>query len=197
MKTYTKAELSAMRERWARSWADRQAAPIVDDITPNELARRTDERLIQRKTEGMRMAKLHRASQAAHAAAGDKDTARTLGLLAAHLEQSAALAEAERRDRAAKAKDHGRRVQAAAAASLPRPERRPAVRDRIIAMMAAEKATGTTFKTLLQRWEREPLDGLRLAETEPGRYTVEDENAEGVFGHYVTGTLQKLYSPKK
>lgn len=83
------------------------------------------------------------------------------------------------------------------AASNHRPSRRSKVKNRITNMMLHEKAAGTTFKTLLLRWEREPLDGLRLAEIEPGRYSVEDENAVGVFGHYKAATLQKIYSPKK
>lgn len=70
-------------------------------MTPEDLHQIALRGLAQRKTEALRMAAGHRRLQAEAKAAGDTDTARTLGMLAAHLEQSAALAEAERRDRSA------------------------------------------------------------------------------------------------
>lgn len=86
--------------------------------------------------------------------------------------------------------------QTSQAASNTRPLRRLKVKDRITNMMLDEKAAGATFKTLMQRWERETLHGLRLVELEPGVYDVDDENAEGVTGQYKGTTLQKMFSPK-
>ncbi len=165
-------------------------------MSPEELQLRAVEELSQRKAFHLRLAQLRRVDQAAYTAHGDRDTARTAGLLAAHHEQAAALAEAELRDRAARASAHQARQQKKVAAAKPRPSRRPKVKDRITNMMLVEKAAGATFKTLMQRWEREPVRGLRLVEIEPGVYGVDDEDAEGVTGRYKGSTLQKMFSPK-
>jgi regulator of protease activity HflC (stomatin/prohibitin superfamily) len=165
-------------------------------MSPEELQKRAVEELSRRKAFHLRLAQQRRADQAAHMAHGDRDTARTAGLLAAHHEQAAALAEAELRDRAVKASARQALQQKKVAASKPRPSRRPKVKDRITNMMLVEKVAGTTFKTLMQRWEREPLHGLRLVELEPGIYGVDDEDAEGVTGRYKGTTLQKMFSPK-
>lgn len=70
-------------------------------MTPEDLHQDTLRRLVQRKAEALRIAAGHRQLQAEAKAAGDAGIARQLGMLAAHMEQAAALAEAERRDRIA------------------------------------------------------------------------------------------------
>lgn len=194
MKPYTKAELSAMRARWAQSWAERQAAP-ADTITPDELAQRAADELAQRKAESLRVAAHHRALQAEAAAHGDKATARTLGLLAAHLEQSAALAEAERRDRAARLAKSQRTARNRALAKRDRPGRRPALRDVLADTLGPLKRQGVQFRVLLRRWRMERIGALRLEDLGAGRFRVTDEDGdETARADYSRGTLEKLYS---
>jgi len=88
-------------------------------VTPEDLHQDTLRRLVQRKTEAQRIAAARRRLQAEAMAAGDAGTARQLGMLAAHMEQAAALAEAERRDRiAGNAKLQGGRKARASSASM-------------------------------------------------------------------------------
>lgn len=159
-----------------------------------EVALHKTAQLVRRKAEALRLAAHHRNAQAEATAAGDPEIARRLGMLAAHKELIAALSEAEIRDRAAKSNARRSIQQKQQAASKPRPKRAPLVKIRITNMMLLEKRAGAKFKTLMQRWEREPLQGLRLVEVEPGVYTVDDEDDEGVAGQYKIGTLQKMFS---
>lgn len=197
MKPYTKAELSAMRARWAQSWAERQAAPPADTITPDELAQRAADELAQHKGESLRVAARHRALQAA--AHGDKTTARTLGMLAAHLEQAAALAEAQRRDRAARLAKWQRTARTSdkmsALAKRDRPGRRPALRDVLAETLGPLKREGVQFRVLLRRWRMERIGALRLEDLGAGRFRVTDEDGdEAAHADYTRGYLEKLYS---
>lgn len=201
MKPYTKAELSAMRARWAQSWAERQAAP-ADTLAPGELAQRLAQRqadeLASRKAESLRVAAHHRRLRAEAAAHGDKETARTLGMLAAHLEQSAALAEAEIRDRATKRAKAQRAMKNRELAHRQRPGRRPALRDALAETLGPLKREGAQFKTIMRRWERERIGSLRLEDLGGGRYLVTDEDGDtAAQGSYTWGTLQRIYSESR
>jgi hypothetical protein len=205
MKPRVKPELSAMRARWAQSWAERQAAP-ADTLTPDERAQRAADELAQRaadepaqrKAESLRVAAHHRALQAEAAAHGDKTTARTLGMLAAHLEQSAALAEAEIRDRAAKAAKWQRTARNRAIAKHDRPGRRPALRDVLAETLGPLKREGVQFRVLLRRWRMERIGALRLEDLGAGRFRVTDEGGdEAAHADYTRGTLQRLYSESR
>jgi hypothetical protein len=195
MKPYTKAELSAMRARWAQSWAERQAAPTADTITPEELDRRAVEELAQRKDDLLRLAKLRRADQAAHMAHGDRDTARTAGLLAAHHEQAAALAEAEVRDRATKRAKAQRATKNRELAQRSRPGRRPALLEVLLSTLGPLKREGEPFRLLLRRWRMERIGSLRLEDIGGGRFRVTDEDGDDdARADYTRGYLEKLYS---
>lgn len=193
MKPHTEAELTAMRERWALNLAQGEAEPCAP-ITPEELAQLNDDKLARRKAESLRIAAHHRAEAIEADAAGEPSVAKALRALASKLEALAALAEAERRDRATKARTWRTSQVNSSSAQRERPSRKPQIRDRIIEMMKTEKAAGAQFKTLLRRWEREPIAGLRLVEIEPGRYAIDDEDAVGVEGQYKTTTLEKFFS---
>jgi hypothetical protein len=85
-------------------------------------------------------------------------------------------------------------VHAKTAAKADRPNAKSLLRQRIINAMGPDKAAGVTFKVLMKRWERDPLDGLRLTLT-GDRYTITDENgSDDSFKTYTLGTLEKLYS---
>jgi hypothetical protein len=197
MKPHTKAELAAMRARWQRSWAERQAAPL-DTITPEELHRRAVDELGRRKAECLRIAKNHRRLQAEAAQAGDKGISTTLGMLAANLEQTAALAEAEIRDRATKAAKWQRTLRNREAAKRERPGRRPALRELLTETLGPLKREGVEFRTLLRRWRQERIGTLRLDDLGAGRFRVTDEDGdESATADYSRGTLQRLYSQSR
>jgi hypothetical protein len=71
-------------------------------MTAEDLHRRSLRELEERRDGARRVAAGHRVLQAEAKEAGDASIARNLGMLAAHMEQKAALAEAERRDRIAR-----------------------------------------------------------------------------------------------
>ncbi|WP_119286336.1 hypothetical protein [Azohydromonas sediminis] len=139
-------------------------------------------------------ARHHRALQAKAKAHGEHDIALKLGMLAANLEQSAALAEAERRDRIASFERWQRAEKNRERARKPRPGRRT-LADKIRTMFAPLKREGEAFKLVLRAWESDRIGSLRLSKLDGGRYLVTDEDGDdGDRGEYKLGTLEKLYS---
>lgn len=64
-------------------------------------------------------------------------------------------------------------------AKAPRPGARSHLRERIIEVMRPHKRGGTEFKTFMQAWESDQIDGLRLTPAGDRAYKVSDENADG------------------
>lgn len=165
------------------------------DLTLEELHARRVAELEQDKAGHLRQAKLLRTKQAEAKAGGDLEIARKLGMLAAHHEQAAALAEAEKRDRTAKLEKFLRLEKNRQLASRERPGRRPALRTVIAETLAPLKREGITYKDLMRRWERERIGSLRLDDLGDGRYRVTDEDGdEGAAKDYTARYLEKLYS---
>lgn len=65
------------------------------------------------------------------------------------------------------------------AAKAPRPGARSPLRERIIEVMRSHKRGGTEFKTFMQAWQSDHIDGLRLTPSGERSYMVKDENADG------------------
>jgi len=83
----------------------------------------------------------------------------------------------------------------AAIAKRPRPSKRGDLKEKIQSAMRAEKTRGTDFKTLMSRWEKGVLNGLRCQPEDENNYLIEDENdIEGRQRKYTWGTLQTYYS---
>jgi hypothetical protein len=162
-------------------------------MSPDELHARALEDLRRRKAGNLRIVAHHRAAAAEAKAHGEAGIARTLGMLAAHLEQGAALAEAEARDREAR---HAKWKRAEALREQARkPRRRRTLREAILEALAPLRREGVQFKVALRRWERERIEGLRLRDLGDGCYLVTDENAlEDSAQTYTRATLGKLYS---
>lgn len=195
---FTEAERQAMRKRWAQRRAARLARP-APIITPDQLHARAVADCERRKAWSLRMAAHHREKQAEAKAAGELGIARTLGMLAANLEQSAALAEAERRDRIARFEHWQRTESNRAKASKPRPGRRRPIKDAILQALAPLKREGIEFRTLMRRWRAERIESLRLVDLGGGRFRITDENGDeaSASATYRRGTLQRLYSESK
>lgn len=83
-----------------------------------------------------------------------------------------------------------RQLQPRAAAKATR--RNDPLRQRIVEMMRRERVNGAAFKTLMQRWVGEPINGLILY-THGDGYLVCDDVADD-SKPYTWATLQKLYS---
>lgn len=77
-------------------------------------------------------------------------------------------------------------------AKKPRPKRGELKR-RVTTIMLAEKAGGVTLKTLLERWIREPIQGLRLR-LERDVYFVSDEEGDLRTRSYKLSTLTTMFS---
>jgi hypothetical protein len=93
---------------------------------------------------------------------------------------------AQKREARAKAK-----ARAAAASGAPRPSNRSPIRERIVAMMKLEKASGTAFKTLMQRWADEAIGDLVLT-ADGDKYSISDD-LTGEQKTYTWGSLSKLF----
>lgn len=72
-----------------------------------------------------------------------------------------------------------------------RPRGKSAMKERIQLAMRQHKVGGTEFKTFMQVWEREAIDGLRLIVGE--LYAVDDENDDR-RAFYTWNSLRKLYT---
>jgi hypothetical protein len=166
-----------------------------------ELQAAIDRELAARRDAGQVLAHRHRTEAVAADAAGDRAAAKSLRLLAVLAEKDAALAEAERRDRAVRYAKYVKAVQARGAAAAKRPGRQHPVIARVEGMFADERAAGVEFKVLLRRWEREPLDGLRLVVVDDENVRIVDEDAAPTGADKRSAepvvrklkTLQKLY----
>ena len=77
-------------------------------------------------------------------------------------------------------------------AKRPRPKRGEMKR-RVSTVMLTEKAGGVTLKTLLERWTREPIQGLRL-HLEGDLYFVSDEEGDLSTRSYKLNTLTTMFS---
>lgn len=164
-------------------------------MSPDDLHARMLAECERRKSESLRVAREHRQRAAEAREAGDLDIARTLGMLAAHLEQSAALAEAERRDRIAR-HAKGKRAEAArAAASAPRPSRADPLRAAILDALRPLKRGGADFKAVLRTWEQHRIGALRLTPIDDAAYEVADEDTwPPVAKRYTWQSLRTLYT---
>jgi hypothetical protein len=197
MSDYTPAQLAAMRKRWARRRAARLAKP-APDISPDELHARAVADCERRKSSALSMAAHHRQKQSEAKAAGDAEIARSLGMLAVYFEQSAALAEAERRDRIARFQRLSRAERNRTQARRPRPGRSSPLRDAILHTLAPLKCEGVAFRDVMRRWRMERIGSLRLADLGAGRFRVTDENGcSSDATTYTRGTLERLYSESR
>lgn len=133
--------------------------------------------------------KRQHTAESARMAASDSEYFSSLGEVRLREADLGPLADMAAQKRVARAKV---KVQAKKAASAPREASRSQVREHIVQMMRRERAAGTAFKTLMQRWENEPIDDLVLTSTGE-RYTVADD-ANGEQKSYTWGSLSKLYS---
>jgi hypothetical protein len=163
-------------------------------MSPDDLHARTLADLRQRKAGNLRVAAHHRARAAEAKAHGEPGIARTLGMLAAHLEQAAALAEAEAREREARQAKWKRAEGSRAAARKPRPGRRHDLRAAILDALEPCALAGEAFKDVMKKWQGERLDSLRLTLLPDGRYFIEDENGDGAGKAYTWLTLRAMYS---
>lgn len=161
-------------------------------MSPDDLRALALAELQQRKAEALRVAREHRQRAAEARAAGEPGIARTLGLLAAHLEQVAALAEAERRDRIAR---HARAERAEAAREAARaPRRADPLRAAILDALAPLKRGGVDFKGAMRTWERHRIESLRLTPIGDDAYEVADEDSiPPLAKRYTWASLRTLY----
>jgi len=79
-----------------------------------------------------------------------------------------------------------------AASNATRPRSKSPIKERIQAVMRPYKADGTDFKTFLESWERDAIDGLLLSDS-GDLFLVYDEDGDGQ-ARYTFRSLQKLYS---
>lgn len=163
-------------------------------MTPEDLHARAVAELDRRKAGALRLARHHRQKQTEAKAAGEVDLARQLGMLAAHLEQSAALAEAEMRDRTVRYAKGQRTAKNRDLARRERPGRRPPMHDLMADHLRPLKREGVQFKALMARWERERIGPLRLDDLGNGRYRITDEDGDAEPVEHTRGYIEKLYS---
>ena len=82
-----------------------------------------------------------------------------------------------------------------ASAKLPRPSTRRPIRDAIMKAMKPHKKDFQAFKSFMQSWETDAINGLRLTEVNDTQsYIVSDENGDLGQETYRLGTLEVMYS---
>lgn len=164
-------------------------------MKPDDLHERVLLALRQRKAAALRLARGHRQRAAEAAGAGDAQRARTLALLAAHLEQVGALAEAEIRDRIARHARYQRAQAARVAAKKPRPRRADPLRAAVLEALAPLKRSGEDFKAVMRTWERGRIGSLRLAMIDADTFEVCDEDSfPPLAKRYSWRSLRTLFS---
>ena len=71
------------------------------------------------------------------------------------------------------------------------------MRAAIIRVMKPFKRRGDEFKAFMKAWETDAIDGLRLAELAPLKYSISDENGELGNVEHKNSYLSNLYSEAK
>lgn len=140
-------------------------------MTPEELHAQACEQLQRRKQEALRLGAVYRSDKAQAEAAGETGIAKTLGLLAANMEKSAALAEAEQRDRSARHDKHrvGRKARASSIERRQEQARQDAARMAALFKRACRPKMGrqalqAAAMALIGQIERELRDKLITAQ---------------------------------
>jgi hypothetical protein len=163
------------------------------DLSIEELHQIAEARSNEHVRSLLTLARHHRRA-AAEAKDGDPSIAKKLLLLASIAERDAALVRAEFEKRQRGLEKHRQRGSMRAIASNKRPGRANPMRLRICSMLATARPGFKDFKSFMRAWERDAMEGLRLHETSPGHYAIDDENAFDKPANYTRGTLEKLYS---
>jgi len=166
----------------------------MSDPTPEEMVQRRVRDLDARTPQVLQRIAYQRQAADEAEAHGERSIAKTLRLLASIEERDLAALDAERERHVLTLARLARRRHLHAISTRPRQSRRPALLDLIDDAMRPMKTEGVQFNTMIQRWKREALDGLRLQVLPCSRYEIIDENGDAGSITYKRSTLQKLYS---